>query len=413
MTQKRKKINRRKTSRLAPEPYAAQIIDAWKAHKLVEEGMADIDFNQLSPELEQLRERYVDSAARFDTLIERAWESGRFGRTMACIAELAGKHIQTGQISTRFFLEMMDGMSNAHQSRVHWGKDTNQHTATLRTVVFGIPLSGSLEGVLDLSEPDVAEMVRSTGWAPTEANVACLGVMTASDAMALSQDPAVIWGMCDALHKTQGSSIGGVHIPGLKQQAGEIAPDPDPDPDVIMTGGYVLLMSVFCGGQEECAAVDFPDDPDNMETKWEKACSGLLKNIEGVAYIGVPQSLDEAGREAIVQQLMLTMGLARAQETEEGDDAACVEVAFVVNAIEEKIDMVGHFSDGSQTRVPGALQHEAILLLDDIVRRLSREGVVSVVMAGGPLPWQTDEFLELDEDMTVERRSNKRCRTLH
>jgi hypothetical protein len=384
-----KRNNKRNSGQASQLPYAARIIQAWELREAAERAVDAIecdDLSNLSPEAKRLDDIYVERAVKFDELIIRAWNSGNFQRTIAAVKDINWQSMNAGRTTPNSLIKMMDDTSNAHHNRWLEGEDDLKNKAPVRSVVFGIPVSGTLDGALELSQSELTGFLRKTGWAPTLSNVACLGALTASNAIALSQDPLSVWELSDSVLKTKSSTVGGERVHGLMRLSTGNEKR-NADPGVVMTGGYVLLMTALSVGEQEFAAIDFPDDPEMMEQRWGDVCAPLIKNMGNIASIDTPCSLDVAGRTAFSLQLLLTLGLARAAEPGSEESPRCIEVAFLLKAPSEPIDMIGIFDDGTQIRISNALPPEGLWLLDDIVENMSDDLDVCVLDADKPLPW--------------------------
>lgn len=348
-------------------------------------------------------DRHITESMKFDDLVTRAWRTGHFKKILASIEYQAEHKNALGQFSGSYF-DMLEAMADACNEQCLEMQTSDGTGVPVRGVIFGIPVCGSLSGVSALTKTKFIKMVRANGWVPkTDANVACLGVVTADDALALAQNPQTCWQLTKEMFTHQ-AARNGVVIPG-KIDNGEISENSE------RAGGYVLLLGSFSVG-EDVAAVDYPDDLEHIENRWHEAVEAFVEelpeSLSGFTFIGRPCELKEAARDAMGAQLALVLQLERSMDSPEGPTPILKRAAFCIDEAMGAINLVGLFEDGTETTLAGAMPMHGLILIEDLAERMGLEEGAGIILEGMPKPWNVSE----DENNLVDGSSRK-SRMLH
>lgn len=402
MTRKRHK--HKKNKRNATTPLAGRMAQAWMRVAHLEDQVEvlleqDEDETRMSALLEQVSRVRV----QFDDLVCQAHREGHLKRTLSSLMH----HLSLpayADLSAQRMVEMNEAIGGAHQEAWRGARDEHGAPVAVRAMLFGIPVVGDRENAIELANSHFVRAVRQSGWMPELCNVACYGVLSAAEALSLTQDPLLVWRLSDAIYRSNGSdlSLEGVQVPGLtKQQA-------DTNSDEVRVGGYVLLMGAFGPAEhQDYAAVDLPDEQQEelLWERWRVATEQFLldANLSNPPTVEHPQALVEAARQAMAGQLELTVMLARTMEAGDGDPPSWSQVAFILDPDTGTLDLAALFDDGTQTVLPNALDAGALPIIEDVASRMCCDEPALFVVKGETVPWAMNGGAVLGEDVAHVR----------
>ena len=373
----------RKKKKKPQTPVADRMLQTWQQ-------MSDLDKEIMHrieaglPEKPELADRHISAHMRFDELVLKAHEEGYLKRTISSVyhrIQLPRHAALMPQLS-----QINEAIGDAYGNATWDAQDQQGNPLSTRAALFGVPLSGSLASTIELANSHFVRLVKKNGWMPQDvSNVVCLGALNVSDAWNLVQDPSYVWNLSQKVLSHQaGRECFDLPVPGLMRNL-----EPGPAHRV---GGYVLLMGVFgiVDSDVEFTALDLPDNPEQMEEQWLTSCHEFFESMgedwDFPADVGVPCSLAQATREALVMQLELSMDLIRRTE-HPNDESDWLEAAFEINTHQRTADLVGLFSDGTETRLPNALPDELVFEIQDLASRFILEEPAFFYMKGDAPNW--------------------------
>lgn len=342
--------------------------------------------------------RFVDTISneysRFDDLVMQAWESGGFNKMLASVDFQVQQRDGLGEFQDTY-PRLREAMAAAASQQCLTATTDRGRDVDVRAVVFGIAVSGSLANATALMSEDFIQTVRGSGWLP-EADVAlsAVGFVSASDALALARNPKVCWQLARQAIQGNGRHGAGVVVPGLVTPT---AIQPSASGFDAHMGGHVLLMTALCVGGVDVPALDPPDNQDDIVRDWVQRVQGFLDTSVGddanaLGVVGWPVSLAQASRQALAEDIILSLSVRRALDGAEDEDEypTLMRMAFKSSPGAGLVDVVGQFEDGSQGRMAGVLPATDLDLVEDLAdypcdRLVSRP---DVLLDGESAQWE-------------------------
>lgn len=334
---------------------APRIIEAWKMLDQYEGRLYEIHetHGEESEAWEAMNEKVSGFAFTFDDLVDDAFKSGHMDRTISQIEELASGH-RAYLLDPDEFYSLKEKMADAHGNFGVDGALPDGSKCDIRTVCFGIPLTGIKENMMELiGNNEFAALPRKTGFAPQKSNILIAGLLTASDAMVLAHDPKRVWDLVKSFQARDGAAIDDSVVPNLM-----MARKASHHPNQVQIGGYVaVMMGLAISDSEEDGefqAVDFPDE-ETVENWIESLTEFHNKYPDLGVLIDTPSSLGDAARSAIASQLTQSLLIERGMEDEGGDIPSIARIGIVLGSDEGPINILAQFEDGTEVVLEGAL----------------------------------------------------------
>jgi len=387
----------KKTSKASAQPkpsslninaLAQTLVDTWVAKKTFEAQTADQE--ELSvPQLKQLLALNI----RLEEGAKQAWDVKQLKPLLAAIDDLCEHHALGEYTPTYFELQETLSQASYSDSFSRLATNTQGQPVSVRPVLLGIPVSGALSDFQALLRTSFVSLIRKHGWVPDSSNVQVLGLLTADDAIRLSQDVLTCWRLVEQIQSLQhGQWLSPDYIPGLIDFQ-----DSEPSTvanDTLRLGGYVILVAAYCAqpgheGVQLLAFDELEEELDDAQEEalieaWLKDCKTLMPSEQSSPAPSAPDHLSNAARIAVVEQWMMSLYLGRSMETQQ--DAGLTDLCFLVDEAQQQILLAGRFDDG-HTETIRALPMDGAFLIESLLDFIDEDVVVHMTSVKEGVPW--------------------------
>lgn len=386
---------RNTTTEAYDETLAPRIIEAWKILDQYEGRLYDIhqSHGEDSEAWEAMNEKVEGLAFTFDDLVDNAYQSGHMEAVLADVENLASDET-AHLLDPNDFYSLKEKMADAHGNFGVPGALKDGTLCDIRTVCFGIPLTGIKENMVEIiGSNEFAALACKTGFAPQKSNILIAGLLTASDAMVLAHDPKRVWELVKSFQKNNGTAIDDEIVPNLM-----MARKASHRPDQVQIGGYVaVMMGLAISSEEEDGefqAVDFPDE-ETVENWMHAIADFHVKHPDIGVLIDPPCSLGDAARSAIASQLTQSLLIERGMEDGNGDIPSISRIGILIASEEGPIGLMARFEDDTEVLIENALGEDFIPFVVSLADAFERP--TALIIDGDMQHW--DALLLQDDDL--------------